>query len=407
MLWPYLQIQALWEECFTDEDIALALNNLPKDLSEAYDRCLIRIAKRSAKHRHLARRIFSWVACSSRPLMLDELQEAIAFDEEDQSWNSSKIPSASSVINCSANLIAVDTTDHYVRFVHSSVGNYLSKGLSKVFGDFQIHPATDRLRCGEYCVNYLSFSDFTFQVQLHPTLRLNRADMPHPMAIAAHSVNGIGSVLTNFRLRRSKPAAPIMQVKVPAKPVSATQAAFGSFRLLPYARQYWSRDTKLITADSPRWDKFKTLALVPNLTWELQPWSSSGQSLISYLHGLLGHAVELGHLALFDLLESRQFPYISDERYHLSHYCNLPLNSTESGLCALHMASRAGNVQLVERLLLYSRVNIQDERGNAALHYASEKGHGNVVHLIVSHKGHVNLINTNGQTPLHLSVSHN
>ncbi|KAL4905890.1 nucleoside phosphorylase domain-containing protein [Aspergillus multicolor] len=42
-LWVYLQLEIIWDTCETDEEIRLALSNLPPGLEETYHRCLQRI----------------------------------------------------------------------------------------------------------------------------------------------------------------------------------------------------------------------------------------------------------------------------------------------------------------------------------------------------------------------------
>ena len=385
-------------------EIEAALQSLPKDLTETYRRCLIRICKRLPSHRHYARKAFLWVACASRALHIDELREAIAFDIEDQSWDPLKIPSASSLILFCANLITVDLTDHHARFVHSSVASFLCQKLTEESLDFQIDPSPGRLICGEQCVNYLSFSNFRLQMQRVPPVSHIQADVPRPMAIARYSLGGIATTLSNIRLRQSAPTAPIIRMAIPMKQRQANHAGVGNFGLLDYARQNWAKDTKSIAPSSRVWEKFKTLALEPNLTWSLHPWHSSGQSLTSHFHGLLGYAVHIGHLPLFDLLLTLDSPHTG--KHHLRQYCNLPVNNVEGGLCALHVASRMGHQELVKRLLPYSQVNMQDEFGNSALHYASEKGHLAVVEMLLSiRKVDFNIVNKEGATPAWLAAS--
>src|SRR5436190_19400967 len=109
--------------CFNNADIRHALANLPKDLEETYRCCLKRIDNRSP----YATKVLRWVSFAIRPLQIDELAEAVAFDLQDQAWNSDKIPGSASVISCCANLVVLDATDQCVRFAHPSVKQYLER----------------------------------------------------------------------------------------------------------------------------------------------------------------------------------------------------------------------------------------------------------------------------------------
>ena len=401
----HLQVEALWEECFTDEEISLALESLPRDLNETYRRCLQRICKKPLNPRRFAKRALRWVACASRSLNLGELREAVAFDLQDQCWDPTRIPSSSSVINCCANLLIVDTTDRYVRLVHSSLYSLLCGNLSDDTFDFVIDPLQGRIQCGEQCVNYLSFSDFSLQIQPRSSLAKALADIPHPMAIARYSLGEMASRFSSIRLRGSAPGLPTVHVAIPWKKPPTRHAEVREFEFLQYARSNWTNDTKQITQHSPVWNKFKALALQPNVTWNLHPWNSSGQSLLSHFHGLLGYAVQIEHLPLFNLLLDPDAVQASGGNHHFSQYCNIPLNNTAGGLSALHVASRMGNLELVSRLLAYSQLNLQDEYGNTALHYVCEKGHLEVAKTILAWKGtKVNTYNKEGATPIWLAA---
>jgi len=67
----------------------LVLQNLPKSLSETYDRLLNRIE--GAERRSMIERMFKWIVCARSPLNADELREAIAFTIDDEEWDPRKI----------------------------------------------------------------------------------------------------------------------------------------------------------------------------------------------------------------------------------------------------------------------------------------------------------------------------
>jgi hypothetical protein len=56
-----------------------------------------------------------WVACAKRPLLVDELQEAIAFSIEDHQWSAEKIPNnMDRLFRACGNLISVDNETQLV-----------------------------------------------------------------------------------------------------------------------------------------------------------------------------------------------------------------------------------------------------------------------------------------------------
>jgi len=73
-----------------------------------------------------------------------------------------------------------------------------------------------------------------------------------------------------------------------------------------------------------------------------------------------------------------------------------------SGQTLLHIASRSGNIEVVQRLLTLSvDVNLHDNRGQTPLHVARQSSEG-ILLLLLDH-GDPNVQNDEGQTPLHFA----
>ncbi|KAF4638043.1 hypothetical protein G7Y89_g25 [Cudoniella acicularis] len=162
-LWVRFQLDDLCR-AETDNSIRKVLKNLPKNLSETYDRLLGRIDG-DEKHEFL-RRIFAWVIYARRPLHMNELREAIAFTCEDRCWDAKKIPNdISRLIRASGNLAFIDDDTGNVHLAHYTVQQYLlnhDKRSSIALG-FALDEVEVEL--GYLCVTYLSFSDFETQVE--------------------------------------------------------------------------------------------------------------------------------------------------------------------------------------------------------------------------------------------------
>lgn len=82
-LWVYFQLNDLCEAS-SDSIIRETLRNLPHGLIETYARILKKINVSSLKS-DVARKVFKWAACATRPLEIEEMQEAIAFGIETMS----------------------------------------------------------------------------------------------------------------------------------------------------------------------------------------------------------------------------------------------------------------------------------------------------------------------------------
>ena len=89
-LWVFFQLDELCEAP-SDAIIRRTLRDLPDGLGETYERILTKIEQKRMK-KQIARKVFLWVLCARRPLRIEEIQEAVAFEPTDASWDSDKIP---------------------------------------------------------------------------------------------------------------------------------------------------------------------------------------------------------------------------------------------------------------------------------------------------------------------------
>ncbi|MCJ1384883.1 hypothetical protein MMC17_008001 [Xylographa soralifera] len=378
-LWVRLQIEALWEGCFTDNDIRNALDDLPHDLDSTYRRCLDRI-KRYGNIDH-AVKVFKWLGCASRPLHIDELKEALAFTLEDRAWHAGRTQTTKLIIGRCANLVILDTADQRVRFAHHSVQRYLSEP-GEQSSEFRIMHQKGQLECGEFCINYLTFSDFGIQLQKHSN---KSVVLPSNIgsALAASTNNTAAKwIYKATGIMMQKPGIPlptrnthllVPHLLVPTEFTSAIDTS--KFGFLSYATENWVNDTRFIQTESRIWPSFRSLAISPNSSLKIHPWPSGGQSYVSHLHGLLGWSVRKRHMPLLELFLSL------GPEYRIHELCNKPL--VEDGLPALHLASRLGYENIVILLLPICSVNDKDHQNRTPLYYASEKGHAGVVRMLL------------------------
>lgn len=126
-----------WAKCcldlFKDEgsadEVSARLNDLPKDLDDHYSRVLSGIPECYA---HIARRAFWWMACSKRPLYLEEVAAAATFtlDPLPQSVEV-ELSSPYDIIDICAKLVTTspdieaEPEHSRLRFNHSSIMNHL------------------------------------------------------------------------------------------------------------------------------------------------------------------------------------------------------------------------------------------------------------------------------------------
>jgi hypothetical protein len=130
-------------------------------------------------------RALIWISYAIRPLHIEELREAIAFDLHDTVWDSGKIPPRDFATGCCSNLTVLDSNDDCVYFAHSSVKQYLEKYIMGRTPGYPRNLLQGELKCGEFCINYLSFSNCGLELGKNIKLASNPLN---PMALAAQSV---------------------------------------------------------------------------------------------------------------------------------------------------------------------------------------------------------------------------
>ncbi|TVY59373.1 hypothetical protein LCER1_G001100 [Lachnellula cervina] len=132
-LWVKFQLADLCT-AETDKSIRDVLKNIPRSLSETYDRLLGRIERQE-----YVKRMFNWIL--------------------------SKVPNnIARLIRACGNLVVIDDVTLNVSLAHYTVEQYLlgQDGPEATYFHIQLQDA--RIQVGQFCVTYLSFSDFETQV---------------------------------------------------------------------------------------------------------------------------------------------------------------------------------------------------------------------------------------------------
>ena len=84
----------------------------------------------------------------------------------------------------------------------------------------------------------------------------------------------------------------------------------------------------------------------------------------------------------------------------LCHGCDPNLRSEPVKQSALHLAAKAGNITIVEKLLEYkSQCNALDEYHNTPLHLAALSGHSHIADTLINNGANCKLINKENKSP--------
>ncbi|KAI9826329.1 MAG: hypothetical protein M1832_000246 [Thelocarpon impressellum] len=303
-LWVTFQLAELCD-AFTDHDIRETLKNLPVDLGETYGRILKRIlrSKGNPAKSTSVRRIFKWMVCAKRPLHIDELREAVAFEPAHSSWDADRIPrDGPRLVQSCGGLVNMDRSDYTTRFAHYTVQQYLLADAPSDLDSAGFHFTSQEadLAAGEVCLTYLSFSDFETQlartapkVQASdaPVLEHVISQLPYgrPILDACRFMSILGP-------RDRRPALDF--TRHARKTETPSQVMMEKYRLLGYVLENWIWHTKVLQDGDRTWPRFKRLALEERTTFKAGLWKEvPATSTLPHL-ALFRWAAANGHLPL-------------------------------------------------------------------------------------------------------------
>ena len=272
-----------------------------------------------------------WIAAAKRPLQIEELQEAVAFDKNDDFWDSDRVPDSRIIKRSCRNLI-VFHDDGSVRFAHHTVLQFILSKSNQTDTNpqhwFDLRSA-NWLITGT-CIAYLSFSDFETQLTLRPPeIKPRDAGILNNGAMAQFSetlgLGALGSALFNipYLLRGGTPNVKGSEIdhtflKKPPKREALAPALAEKYRLLTYIVNHWEDHTRcilgdhneegewvperMLTRDSRLLLLFKNLVMKKVLTFNFRSWgANTGPDKLPFL-SLFRWSVRNNHSAFLQLL---------------------------------------------------------------------------------------------------------
>jgi len=159
-LWVTFLIDELCAQS-CDDDIRQALECLPANLTETFNRALLRIVSR--RKASVAAKAFSWIATAKRHLTLQELREAISIQVgQPHSMPQRLVNGIDQLASWCENLIHVDEELKTVKFAHQAIYKFIVEGVGGSQGSnpFYLDMSEADHHAGEICVTYLCFNDF-------------------------------------------------------------------------------------------------------------------------------------------------------------------------------------------------------------------------------------------------------
>lgn len=240
-------------------DVFAALQNLPDTLADTFNRALFRI--RNQKKTAIAKKVFKWVSVVKRPLVLDELQEALCIRVGGTHNEPARLMPHIKKIPCwCANLIELDELSNAVQFMHHSVRTFILDTTVNPPLELQhFHDDEKRfeISVGELCITYLNWNDFRTAVVPFQKASLLCPEPRDLTRIALRNEWGqktVGAISRLVHKSREKPDAmpevdEIEDYRSNAES-RATRSVNATYAFLRYAKEYWMLHNAQIARDS-------------------------------------------------------------------------------------------------------------------------------------------------------------
>lgn len=370
--------------------IRQTLRDLPVGLVETYERILLKISKGPLPKQEIALRAFRWTLCSRRPMKAEELQEAVAFDSSDKSWDRDKIPNENLMIETCRGLLVRDKEDRTVRFAHHTVQQYLLSAPKIKTHEVSSLPVSSLSEAtayvGQICVTYLCFMDFESQV----ATRTRNVHIESPGVLKPGGIAKIPTVLglreslleIPYRLLGGKSDTAPLDINYSKylttdtqKPPQTPSSLGGKYQLLGYIVEYWMDHTQDLEPALNA--KLRYLVMHKTLPFEFRPWGSNQ------------HFGPHGCVSCPDATKAKELPFMSLFHYaaHVGHwslmeglvakYCQHELPCDET----LLIACRQGQDLIVQNLMRQIDYDISDGR---AVNVATAAGHADVLRYLLA-----------------------
>lgn len=387
-----------------------ALKSLPSGLEQTYEAALKRIQRQVPPDLALAMRVLQWLSHARRPLLVDELRQALAVEWDDDEepprhLDLDNIQESASLVDVCAGLVTIEDESNIIRLVHLTTQEFFVKSRDVRFPD-----ATTEL--SRTCLAYLSFTEFgegfcnsdeglESRLRQYPFLRY-----------ATHH--------WGYHLR-GKPEQDLEDLAFVLLKDDASLSTSNQVMYLPdfhqpdYSQNFPRALKGLHVTAAFGMDRLSS-ALIQQ-RFEVEEKDSLGRSPMHY-------AAAGGHETVVRVLVANKAdiettdilgctPLHRAAENARTGVAQLLLNQNaivdaedNEGETALHQASKWGHEAMV-RLLLenHAKVGEQNEWEWTPLHYAAETGHRETARILIRGGAKVSTRDWEGWTPLHRAAA--
>ena len=275
---------------------------------------------------NLPKKIFPWVATARRPLLLEELKEALSIEPlQPYSDPEGLVNDMSQIVSWCGNLIVLDEQDGTVQFTHQTVKMFLLHSFwDQTNSDFHLKQREIDLYAGEICVTYLNFNDFKTKLIRQPKeLRL-----PNPETILRPSLS-VGSTSTSqliwktvARLRGhhkgdSVNPIPLFTGDVLHSDLGVVRELEREHPFISYAAKYWLYHTANFEREKAQiwrlWERLFSDNGPAEMPWKDSEWSQRTGTIRRWI-------CDQEHAALLSVIELSKTPFSEAEMLSIMNF---------------------------------------------------------------------------------------
>ncbi|KAF5591167.1 heterokaryon incompatibility protein het-E-1 [Fusarium subglutinans] len=235
-LWVSLQLDSICSEV-TDHAIRKTIQNLPRDLTETFERNLAKASSGDTNGYHII--IFKLLVAARELLSVEQLREAASVVVGQTTWNpGQQINHIDRVLRFCGSLVMVDEEDETVRFIHHSARSFcLNSPNNSAAWTFNEDEAERSM--AETLVTYLSYNVFDTRLSRNVVPKIEANDMPKRVALSTIRTSSVGKEiagrLINIRSHLRHDVGPVLAKSAKGYWEDVSQQFF----LLPYASKNW------------------------------------------------------------------------------------------------------------------------------------------------------------------------
>lgn len=302
-LWVALQLDSIFPNqsrtVVTSERILNLINNLPKDLPEAFERALEEIVDD-----RYGNSILKIVMAARLPLTLDELKVALTVHPGDPVWYAAEVPTDAPqlIALCGGNLLELDEEDGRVRFIHYSVVNHLlqtTKNPHTILYHFSTQEA--EILAGAICVTFLNMP--IFETGITVTRKITGEKLTEKVIGAAnHQQPFLSHIVQHFKKGHRQSMSTAFDIgRLMAEIQAAGMAKFDPRCFQVYASSNWLTHSQFFEKSNPvcmeiwpHWTRLLCgevqVATTPFQNPVEEPWPALSWALMNH-HNPLFHTI--------------------------------------------------------------------------------------------------------------------